>query len=150
MTTTENNTTPVEHDRGQDHTSADEIARASLCHSYSLLMRAEVIDRIATLNEEVAAKLKISKESLVIMLLEDREIAHRVQQPAAAIAAVKAISELLGLDAPQRSEITYRWENLSQDVIAFEFATLLAEARAAAGVPAPKLIEGEKTKNGAS
>jgi hypothetical protein len=107
-----------------------------------LMRNARVQDRIRELSEKVAKELVVTLASLTLELDQAIALAHELGQPSAVIAGIQAKAKLHGLDAPQKGPVEYHWDKLSDEEIAFEFATLIAEARAAAGVPAPKMIEG--------
>jgi hypothetical protein len=109
-----------------------------------LMKNAMVQDRIRELSEKAARNMVVTKESLTLELDQAIAFAYEQGQPSAVIAGIQAKAKLHGLDAPQKVEVDYHWDQLSEDEIAFEFATLIAEARAAAGVAAPKMIEGER------
>jgi len=62
-----------------------------------LMRKPEVAARISELRAQIRARMKITVETIVMDLQEDRAFAYRCANPAAAITATMAIAKLLGL-----------------------------------------------------
>ena len=63
-----------------------------------------VMTAIAKIQAKAAKKTEMSIERIQQMYLEDRELAHKTNQPAAAISAVTGIARLYGFDKDAKVE----------------------------------------------
>ena len=80
---------------GYSPVNARTIAAQNLAKSY-------IADAVEGFRAENAAKAEITVESLARELEKDRELARRLDQPSAAVAATNAIAKLYGLQAEDR------------------------------------------------
>jgi phage terminase small subunit len=65
--------------------------------AYNLLRMPEVKSRIAEVRRQMTYRTRITLESLLAELAQDRELARRVDQPSAAIQATVVQAKLVGL-----------------------------------------------------
>jgi phage terminase small subunit len=66
-------------------------------NAYKLLQHTEIAQRLEAARESAQKRHDITVARLTDMLLEDRELARKVESPAAAVSAVLAIGKLHGL-----------------------------------------------------
>lgn len=71
-----------------------------------LLRNAEVASAIKTRQEADSARLRLSRERVVTMLLEAFEKAKEQAEPAAMVSAARELGRLMGFYAPARVEAT--------------------------------------------
>ena len=96
--------------------------------------------------DDLAQTMIVTRESLAAEYDQVIAGAHREKQYAAAASAIAAKQKLLGFDPAQRNlnvNLTGSFNGLTDDELAFEFASMINEARASAGkapiaLPAPK------------
>ena len=101
-----------------------------------LLANPKVAKRVSELQEAARQRNEISFDDMLQMFLEDRELARRNNQAAAAISADNSIAKMLGfmsdkseVKIEQTIEITHRQEEIKQDVMSI-FAGIEAEKSA--------------------
>jgi hypothetical protein len=69
-----------------------------------LLRRPKVQARIKELRKQMAARNRITMDSLIDDLREDRQLARKIGQPSAAIAATQLTAKLVGLLVDRKEE----------------------------------------------
>jgi hypothetical protein len=104
--------------------------RPDLSHPYRLAENGRVKQRLAELARPVARKTQVTLETLVNDLAADRELARRLEQPSAAIAATVAVAKLLGLMIDRRESGKPGAFSTVDDVLAQAKEELGAEAAA--------------------
>jgi len=92
-----------------------------------------VAKRRRELLEALAGTALVTVESLTLEAEEARLIAMADRNPAAAIAAINTKAKLhgLGVDARVKHEHTHNFDKMTPEELAFEWAAMLAEIRAA-------------------
>lgn len=94
--------------------------------------------RIAELQERAAIKAELGILDIVKMLREDRDLAHQIEQPGAAVSASLGIAKVLGL-VKDKTELTgkdgepLKFEQVQNDADAFTRAVVGLSARRGAG-----------------
>jgi phage terminase small subunit len=95
--------------------------------------------RVAELQERSAIKVEMTAMDIVDMLREDRELAHKIEQPSAAVSAAMGMAKLLGF-VKDKTELTGKDGNAIEidqkvredaDAVTSAIAGLAARARAA-------------------
>jgi phage terminase small subunit len=110
----------VDHNATQAAIRAGYSAKTAKQIGARLLTNVDVASALAEREERTAKKLEITVERLTEMLIEDRELARKMEQPSAAVSAVTALAKLHGLiidrkevrQAPRRSPSEYTNEEL--------------------------------------
>lgn len=112
-----------------------EVAMASS----SLLMRnPKVRARLRELIEGLADKQMITRESLVAEYDQAINLAHELGQAAAAVSGIKEKQRLLELDPASKNvnvNLNASFNQLTDDEMRFEVASMINEARAVKGQP---------------
>ena len=81
-------------------------ASGAYAEASRLLRNAEVASAIKTRQEADSARLRLSRERVVTMLLEAFEKAKEQAEPAAMVSAARELGRLMGFYAPARIEAT--------------------------------------------
>lgn len=110
----------VDHNATQAAIRAGYSAKTAKQIGARLLTNVDVAFALAEREERTAKKLEITVERLTEMLIEDRDLARKMEQPSAAVSAVTALAKLHGLiidrkevrQAPKRSPSEYTNEEL--------------------------------------
>jgi phage terminase small subunit len=102
-----------------------DTAAARLCRNV------QVKARLQELHIEAMAKVEVTVESMAAQFDEDRALAIKNKQISAAHSASVSKAKLYGLmTEKQQIAVTHSYATMSDEEIAFEFAALLADARA--------------------
>ena len=112
--------------------------QVAMSSSSRLLRNVEVQNRLRALIEQLADTMMVTKESLLAEYEQARSLAHELGQASAAIAAVAAKQRLVGLDPMTKSlnvSISGSFNQLTEDELGFELASMINEVRGAAGKP---------------
>lgn len=110
--------------------------RTAEVESSKLLKKPEIRNRRRQLLEDLAETLIVTKESLYQEYEQARALAHEQGQAAAAINAIAAKSRLFGLDAPNVNvNINTAFNQMTEDELRFELASMVNAVRAAKGQP---------------
>ncbi|WP_095201271.1 terminase small subunit [Mesorhizobium carmichaelinearum] len=122
--------------------------RTAAVESSKLLKKPDIQNRRRHLLEGLAESLIITKESLCAELEQARALAHEQGQSAAATAASVAKARLLGIEAPKEINVnlTATFNQMTDDELRFEVASMINEARAVKGQP-PIALPGQANKD---
>lgn len=110
-----------------------------------MLRKAHIRARLRSLIDEVAETMVVTRESLAAEIDQASQQAEALDQPNVVVAAAMAKAKLFGLEAPSRSvnlNISGSFNQLTEDELGFELASMINEVRSAAGkvpvqLPAP-------------
>ena len=98
---------------------------ANRCNAGRLKTKEHITQRVSELQGRIAARAEITVESLIRDLAEARELAFKVGQPSAAVAATREVAILAGLRIEKREN---RNVNLT-DMDDAELAAIAASGR---------------------
>lgn len=120
--------------------------RTAMVESSKLLRKPDVRSRKRELLDILAETSMVTKESLVAEYDQVIALAHEMGQPAAAATAIAAKQRLTGHDPMSKSltlNVSGTFNQLTDDELGFEVASMINEARGAAGkapvaLPAPQ------------
>ena len=118
----------------------------AFANSSKLLRNAKVQGRIRELTEKLSERLMVTRESICMEYDQAIALAHAQGQPAAAAGAIASKQRLMGLEPMSKSlsvSISGTFNQLTEDELGFELASMINEVRGAAGkapvpLPAPK------------
>jgi hypothetical protein len=111
-----------------------------------LRRKAQVQARISELLEALAEKKLVTRESLAAEIDQGIVLAHKTEQSASVISGAMAKAKLFGLEAPTRNlnvNLSGTFNQLTDDELRFEVASMINEARAVKGV-APIALPAKK------
>lgn len=103
-----------------------------------LLRNVHIKKRLRSLVDERAETVVVTKESIAAELDAAAEQAALLDQPSARIAAATAKAKLFGVEAPTRNlnvNLSGTFNQLTDDELRFEVASMINEARAVKGTP---------------
>ncbi|MER9912813.1 terminase small subunit [Mesorhizobium sp. M0050] len=111
------------------------VARAN---GSRLLRNASVRNRYRELVEALAETMVVTRESLASELDDAAAQAEELGQSSARVSALAAKAKLFGLEAPTRNlnvNLSGTFNQLTDDELRFEVASMINEARSVKGVP---------------
>jgi len=117
-------------------------AAVAMSRASELVRKGKVFARLRELNEELADKMGVTRESLAREYDQIAQAAFAAGQFAAAKGAVEAKQGVLGLDPTSKSEnlnLNGTFNQLTDEELRYEFASMLNEIRAAKGEPPREL-----------
>lgn len=103
-----------------------------------LVRNGKVRARLRELIDQLGERQMITRETLVAEYEQAAALAHELGQPAAAVAAIKEKQRLLELDPVSKSvnvNINATFNQMTDDELRFEVASMINEARAIKGHP---------------
>lgn len=103
-----------------------------------LLRNTQVANRVKELVEQLAETMAVTRESLAAEIDQGIVLAHKTEQPASVISGAMAKAELFGLKSPNRNlnvNLSGTFNQLTDDELRFEVASMINEARAVKGQP---------------
>lgn len=112
-----------------------------------MLRKAHIRQILRSFIDDAAEKTVVTRESLAAEIDQAAEQAADLDQPSVRVQAAMAKAKLYGLEAPSRSvnlNISGTFNQLTDDELSFEVASMINEARGAAGkapVPLPAPVE---------
>lgn len=103
-----------------------------------MLRKVHIQRRLRQLIDERAETIVVTKESIAAELDAASEQAALLDQPSARIAAATAKAKLFGVEAPSKNinlNLSATFNQLTDDELRFEVASMINEARAVKGQP---------------
>jgi predicted RND superfamily exporter protein len=110
----------------------------AMSKSSELVRNGKVRARLRELIDQLAEKQMITRETLVAEYEQVIALAHEVGQPAAAATAIKEKQRLMELDPASKNinvNINATFNQMTDDELRFEVASMINEARAVKGQP---------------
>ncbi|TIV83813.1 MAG: hypothetical protein E5V64_06515 [Mesorhizobium sp.] len=104
----------------------------------ALIRNPQIRARLRELIDQLADKQMVTRETLVAEYEQAAALAHELGQPAAAVSAIKEKQRLLDLDPVQKNlnlNINATFNQLTDDELRFEVASMVNELRAVKGQP---------------
>lgn len=127
-------------------------ADVAMTSASALIRNPQVRARLRELVDQLADKQIITRETLVAEYEQVIALAHELGQPAAAATAIKEKQRLLELDPASRNvniNINATFNQMTDDELRFEVASMINEARAVKGQPPLALpVKKEEKDNG--